>query len=125
MLPLPLRLLQSRIPILLPPQHPALLAHTIHQTLLFDESIRDAGFALEKTWAGRNEKLEKQGESRGEWQGLAGEVLGREEWFQGWVQGEISCELIPPFFSLSLSLSLLFQLLPSDDSLIACLCYEH
>ncbi|KAL7410048.1 TIP-1 family-domain-containing protein [Mrakia frigida] len=85
LLPLPTNLLLARIPSLLPPQHPALLAHTIHQTLVFDHSIRSEGYDVSKTWAGR------RGKTAGakEWEGLAaGVVLGREDWFRAWIDGE-------------------------------------
>ncbi|KAG8885666.1 hypothetical protein FRB97_000109 [Tulasnella sp. 331] len=32
---------------------PALLAHTIYQTLIFDGSVRDSGFQLSRTWEGK------------------------------------------------------------------------
>lgn len=32
---------------------PALLAHTIYQTLIFDGSVRDSGFQLSRSWEGK------------------------------------------------------------------------
>jgi hypothetical protein len=63
--------------------------------------MKEAGFSPEKTWSGRDRSTAgKDGAKKiSQWDGLAGEVLGREEWFKGWVEGEISCE--PSFSFLS------------------------
>ncbi|KAL7423932.1 hypothetical protein Q5752_001517 [Cryptotrichosporon argae] len=79
--PLALNLLRSRIPHLLP--HPALLAHTVYQTIVFDDALRSRGFDLGATSLYKGETSEI-----GEWEGLAGIVLREEGWFNKWLQGE-------------------------------------
>lgn len=86
------------IPAVLP--HPSLLAHTIYQTLVFDESLREDGFSLEGTSGGG---------TNGKWDGLSETILGRPEWFEAWLEGEKKCKffyhlinkvinLIPAFY---------------------------
>ena len=104
---LPWRKLKKTIPTIL--HNPSLLAHTIYQTLIFDSSVRDDGFDLNSTWEGRERKHLLSSEvsrapSRGkkhavprkaldfEWEGLAGFVLGKKEWFESWLFGEKKCE---------------------------------
>ncbi|WVR05282.1 hypothetical protein IAU60_002294 [Kwoniella sp. DSM 27419] len=77
--PIVLSLLRSRIPHLL--DHPALLAHTIYQTIVFDEAIKDGGFELETTSL-------YEGRECGEWEGLSGVILREEDWFTRWLVGE-------------------------------------
>ena len=43
--PILLSMLRSRIPRLL--DQPALLAHTVYQTVIFDDSIREGGFDID------------------------------------------------------------------------------
>lgn len=74
--PILLSFLRVRVPALL--DHPALLAHTVYQCVLFDESIRDSGFQLSKTSLYES----------GEWEGLTGAVLREEGWFARWLEGE-------------------------------------
>ncbi|CED85107.1 ER to golgi transport protein/RAD50-interacting protein 1 [Phaffia rhodozyma] len=80
LLPLPESFLIARIPHLLPPCHPSLLAHTIHQALVFDDQIRMIGY-------NPVEQDSKAGRSNA-WGGLAGVVLGRRDWFDAWLEGE-------------------------------------
>jgi hypothetical protein len=55
--------------------------------------MKEAGFSPDKTWSERRKMTSKDGSKRNDqWEGLAGMILGREEWFKGWVEGEISCE---------------------------------
>jgi len=82
--PVLLQFLRSRIPHLL--DHPALLAHTIYQTILFDESVESGGFSLDDTSLGEN-----LGDSGDEWEGLAGVILRQEGWYEQWVDGERRC----------------------------------
>lgn len=81
--PILLAFLRSRIPHLLP--HPALLAHTIYQTILFDESVQEGGFDKAQTSI-------YEGKEAGEWEGLAGLILKQEGWFEQWVNGERTCK---------------------------------
>jgi hypothetical protein len=82
--PILLSFLKSRIPHLL--AHSALLAHTIYQTILFDESVKTNGFDLKDTTIGENQSGEV------EWEGLSGVILRQEGWFDQWVDGERKCE---------------------------------
>jgi hypothetical protein len=71
------------MPLLLP--HPPLLAHTIYQALVFDSSLREEGFGLAGTIAG------KAVEAESEWEGISSVILDRKEWFEQWMEGEKSC----------------------------------
>ncbi|TXT04871.1 hypothetical protein VHUM_03954 [Vanrija humicola] len=73
-----LAFLRTRIPHLL--SHPALLAHTVYQTVMFDDAVREGGFELARTsvYAG----------AEAEWEGLAGVVLREHDWFEQWLEGE-------------------------------------
>lgn len=82
--PILLAFLKSRIPHLL--AHPALLAHTIYQTILFDESVKSNGFDLKDTSIGENRSSEVG------WEGLSGVILKQEGWFEQWVDGERKCK---------------------------------
>ncbi|OCF54147.1 hypothetical protein L486_08343 [Kwoniella mangroviensis CBS 10435] len=77
--PILLGLLRARIPHLL--QHPALLAHTIYQTVIFDEAVKEGGFDLDATsiYEGRESPA---------WEGLSGVVLKENDWFEKWLLGE-------------------------------------
>jgi hypothetical protein len=76
-----LDLLRQRIPLLL--DRPALLAHTVYQTVLFDDAVREGGFVLSGTSA-------RGAEER--WEGLTGVILREEGWFEKWLVGEKKCE---------------------------------
>jgi hypothetical protein len=80
--------LRQRIPHLL--HHPALLAHTIYQAILFDESIKSGGFDLAETSLAPPGRGAEHGGK--EWEGLAGIILKQEGWFDQWVAGERKCE---------------------------------
>ncbi|XAO24018.1 hypothetical protein I312_102808 [Cryptococcus bacillisporus CA1280] len=79
LLPILLSLLRARIPHLL--DHPALLAHTVYQTVVFDEAVRGGGFGLKATslYEGRDAPT---------WEGLVGVVLRESDWFERWLAGE-------------------------------------
>ncbi|WWC90049.1 uncharacterized protein L201_004981 [Kwoniella dendrophila CBS 6074] len=79
LLPILLNLLKSRIPHLL--DHPALLAHTIYQTIIFDEAVKEGGFELDST------SIYEDRESP-VWEGLSGLILKEQDWFERWLQGE-------------------------------------
>jgi hypothetical protein len=83
-----LAFLRQRIPHLL--DHPALLAHTIYQTILFDESIKSSAFDLSETSLADSET----GGAGKEWEGLAGVILKQEGWFDQWVAGERRCKFL-------------------------------
>lgn len=88
LLELPFTMLEHRLEHLYP--HPPLLAHTIYQTVQFDENIkRNRWYELDRTWKGvRHTAL--QGESRQlpDWQGLASQLLSHNDAFAKWLQGE-------------------------------------
>jgi hypothetical protein len=98
-----LSLLRLRIPKIL--DKPSLLAHTIYQTIVFDDAIRQGGFDLARTMyghrlAGRAAQLEGADGQSGtgdeqmdEWQGLTGVVLRESGWYESWVKGEKQCGL--------------------------------
>jgi hypothetical protein len=86
-----LTLLKHRFPHLFP--HPPLLAHTVYQTVVFDESIKRGGFNSSRTWkALRRRNGATEGALDG-WQGLTEEILNTDDWFERWWQGEKECEL--------------------------------
>ncbi|EIW69690.1 hypothetical protein M231_06298 [Tremella mesenterica] len=76
--PVLLNLLRTRIPRLL--DSPALLAHTIYQTIIFDDAIRDMDFDLGGVSVSDG--------SEKEWEGLAGVILKENGWFEQWLEGE-------------------------------------
>lgn len=83
------RKLQKSIPQIL--QQPALLSHTIHETLAFDQTLRDR-FAYT---APRGSEFNL---------GLAQVIVGNPEWFDAWLKMEKECKwksgaLINLFFS--------------------------
>lgn len=73
--------------------HPALLAHTIYQTVLFDETLRENGFDL----AGVSIYEDDPEIS---WEGLAGVILREEDWYKQWLEGERKCEFSQEFVEL-------------------------
>lgn len=94
LLPLPLALLRHRFPYLL--EHSALLAHTVYQTVVFDDSIRQNGFSFGRTWKAVHARrymkdADEQAEQDEEWMGLTEEVLSTEDWFDRWLSGEKKC----------------------------------
>lgn len=96
LLPLPLALLRHRFPYLL--DHSALLAHTVYQTVVFDDSVRQNGFNYARTWNSfhARQHLDDTSTSEeiadGEWIGLTEEVLGTDDWFERWLSGEKKCK---------------------------------
>jgi hypothetical protein len=110
LLALPLTLLKHRFPHLFP--HPPLLAHTVYQTVVFDESIKRGGLVSSRTWKGIRRRGSGGEESTGEWQGLTEEILNTDDWFERWWQGEKECEqgrsgifsfCLPAEFNLTIS----------------------
>lgn len=101
-------MLLHRFPHLLP--HSAVLAHTVYQTVIFDNSIRDAGFEIFGTWnevkksrmksaigqEPSKREVGKSGKGKVEeekgWKGLVEEVLRTEGWFDRWLEGEKRCK---------------------------------
>lgn len=85
-------MLRAKIPKLL--DHPALLAHTIYQTIVFDDAVRAGGFSLQRT-----SLYDSADDKADDWEGLAGVILREENWFKQWLAGEKKCKLassIPP-----------------------------
>ena len=80
--PLLLSFLRARIPHLL--NHPALLAHTIYQTIVFDNAIREGGFDIDRISV-------TEGIENSSWEGLAGLLLKDQGWFDQWLAGEKKC----------------------------------
>lgn len=66
---------------------PALLAHTVYQTVLFDDAVREGGFLLAGTSAASGEKEVR-------WEGLTGVILKEEGWFEQWLVGEKKCKYL-------------------------------
>lgn len=81
--PILLGLLRSRIPHLL--DTPALLAHTIYQTVVFDDTVRENGFDIASVSINEGKDVIDS------WEGLAGVVLKHEDWFDRWIAGEKKC----------------------------------
>ncbi|KIK99787.1 hypothetical protein PAXRUDRAFT_822405 [Paxillus rubicundulus Ve08.2h10] len=82
LLPILERKLKRSIPLLL--THPALLAHTVYQSLVFDTSLRELGyeFSQDKKKAGDSErKYEEEG-------GISRVILDQKDWFNAWLDGE-------------------------------------
>ncbi|KAG7529987.1 hypothetical protein FFLO_05284 [Filobasidium floriforme] len=89
LLTLPLALLKHRFPHLFP--HPPLLAHTVYQTVVFDDSIKRGGFSSTRAWkATRRRQLRGSdgGTDEDEWEGLTEEILNTDDWFERWWQSE-------------------------------------
>lgn len=98
-----LSLLRLRIPKIL--DKPSLLAHTIYQTIVFDDAIRQGGFDLARTTYGRRlaeRAVQREGadgqsgagdKQIDEGQGLTGVVLRESGWYEHWVKGEKQCGL--------------------------------
>lgn len=63
--------------------HPALLAHTIYQSLVFDSSLRELGYEFEGVESKNDEDMERGGISR--------IILDQKEWFDAWLEGEKKC----------------------------------
>ena len=82
--PILLGLLRSRIPHLL--DTPALLAHTVYQTVVFDDTVRENGFDITSVSVNEGEEVNDA------WVGLAGVILKHEDWFDRWIVGEKKCE---------------------------------
>lgn len=59
---------------------PALLAHTIYQSLLFDSSLRELGYEFDQVEGKKDGEAEKGGISR--------IILDENEWFDAWIEGE-------------------------------------
>ncbi|KAN0100870.1 RINT-1 / TIP-1 family domain containing protein [Tylopilus felleus] len=82
LLPILERKLKRSVPMLL--TRPALLAHTVYQSLLFDSSLRDMGY--EFVPANREAKEDEKREAeRG---GISKVVLDQKDWFNAWLEGE-------------------------------------
>ncbi|KAJ9116397.1 hypothetical protein QFC22_004839 [Naganishia vaughanmartiniae] len=95
LLPLTLALLRHRFPHLL--DHPALLAHTVYQTVVFDEAVRQLGFRYGRTWKVVRSRRERERTGKGreepdmeseEWVGLTEQVLSTADWYDRWLAGE-------------------------------------
>ncbi|KAG2156521.1 RINT-1 family protein [Suillus bovinus] len=71
------RKLRRTVPTLL--SHPALLAHTVYQTLIFDSNMRELGYEFVVNTEAK--KTEEKG-------GVSSVILGQKEWFDAWLEGE-------------------------------------
>ena len=80
--PILLNLLRTRIPLVL--DHPALLAHTIYQTIVFDDAVREGGFDVSALSI-------HEGIDTLPWEGLAGVLLKEKGWFDHWLAEEKKC----------------------------------
>ncbi|KAG0703168.1 RINT-1 family protein [Suillus ampliporus] len=77
LLPILERKLRLTVPTLL--SHPALLAHTVYQALIFDSNMRELGY--EFVVSAEAKKNEEKG-------GVSSVILGQKEWFGAWLEGE-------------------------------------
>jgi hypothetical protein len=66
--------------------HPALLAHTIYQAVVFDDAIRAGDFDISRVSI-------YEGVEGMDWEGLTGVLLKEEGLFQQWLAGEKKCTL--------------------------------
>lgn len=84
LLPILERKLKRSAPVLL--TRPALLAHTVYQSLIFDSSLRDMGyeFVLDKREAHDERREAKRG-------GISKVILDQKDWFNAWLEGEKQC----------------------------------
>ncbi|KAG9314616.1 RINT-1 family protein [Chiua virens] len=82
LLPILERKLKRSVPLLL--ARPALLAHTVYQSLAFDSSLRDMGYEFVKG------KREAQDDERREAEqgGISKVILDEKDWFNTWLEGE-------------------------------------
>ena len=87
LLPILERKIKRSVPVLL--TRPALLAHTVYQSLIFDSSLREMGyeFVQDKREAHDDEKKEAE---RG---GISKVILDQKDWFNAWLEGEKKCML--------------------------------
>ncbi|KAF9243838.1 TIP-1 family-domain-containing protein [Melanogaster broomeanus] len=85
LLPILERKLKRSVPLLL--THPALLAHTVYQSLVFDTSLREMGyeFPRDKRKAGEPEQQDEEQE------GISRVILDQKHWFNAWLEGEKKC----------------------------------
>jgi hypothetical protein len=84
------RKLRRTVPTLL--SHPALLAHTVYQALIFDSNMRELGY--EFVVGAEAKKAEEKG-------GISSVILCQKEWFDAWLEGEKKCK----FFFTCLSVA--------------------
>lgn len=65
---------------------PALLAHTVYQSLIFDSSLRDMGYEFVQD---KREAHDERGQAeRG---GISKVILDQKDWFSAWLEGEKKC----------------------------------
>jgi len=89
--PMLLRKLKKSMPELL--QDPALLAHTIYQSLVFDGQVKDDGFSLNGTFETFGVEVKVD-----DWPGISDVILGKKEWFDTWLEGERRCKQFWPSY---------------------------
>lgn len=66
---------------------PALLAHTVYQSLIFDSSLREMGYEFVV-----QDKREAHDERReAEQGGISKVILEQKDWFNAWLEGEKKC----------------------------------
>ncbi len=78
-------MLTHRFPHLLP--HPSLLAHTVYQTVVFDDAIRADEYDPQRTLAGVRQRQDGA-DGPPSWRGLTEALLGTADWFERWLEGE-------------------------------------
>lgn len=98
LIPILERKLRRTVPTLL--SHPALLAHTVYQTLIFDSNMRELGY--EFVVSAEAKKTEEKG-------GVSSVILCQKEWFDAWLEGEKKCKFLFTFVYLSGRLSRLIN----------------
>ncbi|KAG1864638.1 RINT-1 family protein [Suillus subalutaceus] len=77
LIPILERKLRRTVPTLI--SHPALLAHTVDQALIFDSNMRELGY--EFVVGAEAKKTEEKG-------GVSSVILCQKEWFDAWLEGE-------------------------------------
>lgn len=85
LLPILERKLRRFVPVLL--TRPALLAHTVYQSLVFDSSLRDMGYEFVQ------DKREDDERREAEQGGISKVILDQKDWFNAWLEGEKKCRL--------------------------------
>lgn len=88
LLPILERKLKRSVPLLL--TRPALLAHTVYQSLIFDSSLRDMGYEFVQD----KQEVPDEGKREAERGGISKVILDQKDWFKAWLEGEKKCMLI-------------------------------
>lgn len=73
--------------------HPPLLAHSVYQTVAFDDAIRRAGYDHKAIYSAVRRPANRSNEDDDEeWPGLVNQLLSTDDWFERWLRAEKACE---------------------------------